>query len=64
MEILQSILNQLNGIGWILITGMSVLVLALAMFYRQNKRMRKEAVKMKKIQQDLRVLVTASMGMG
>lgn len=65
MEILlELVADKFNGLAWILISGMSVLILTLTIFHRQNKKMRKEADKMKKIQQDLRALVTASIGMG
>jgi len=65
MEIfVQLISDNLNGVAWILIAGMSLLMMSLYVLYRLNNKMRKEAEHMKKIQQDLRALVTASIGMG
>ena len=62
--LLQLVADELNGFAWILIAGMSVLILSLYTSHQRNKKMRKEAERMKKIQQDLRALVTASVGMG
>ena len=64
---MQDLLLGLSVLGWshwVLIASVAILLINPSVFYRYSNKLRQEHNELKKLQKDLRALITASVGMG
>ena len=64
MQDLLLVLSVLEWSHWVLIASVAILLINLSVFYRYSNKLRQEHNELKKLQKDLRALITASVGMG
>ena len=64
MNTILAVITEMGFTSWVLMASAGLLLLALSGFHHQQRKIRKNADLLQRTQNDLRALITASVGMG